>query len=263
LYREQFTGLTAFVDASNVYGSTCEMARMLRKFVKGYLRMSPEQMVPYANGDPSDLQAGDERARENPMLASLHALFLREHNRLAGQFSSLFPEATDEEIYQKARRLVWAQMQNIVYGQYLNVLLGAETMKKYRLEFDLNDEYEEDVNPGIKNSFAAAAFRFGHSGLQGQIEMKNPYFDEPMVFSLRDHFFNLRLYYERNGKGMEDILNGMMYQAGKPVDRFVTKDVTRFLFANVNGLGSRFGGEKHSKGQRSWHSRLQCVQAIL
>ena len=47
--------------------------------------------------------AGDVRSSENPALASLHTVLLREHNTLAGQIAIDNPTFTGEEIYQQAR----------------------------------------------------------------------------------------------------------------------------------------------------------------
>jgi len=138
---------------------------------------------------------------------------------------------------QETRRLVIAEMQNIIYGQWLEVLLGQQTMLKMNLTFSLTDQYLPNVNPGIRNSFATAAFRFGHSGLPSHFEMRNVRNNRITVNSLQDHFFNMKLYYINQGQGMEDILNGMLFQGARPIDRFVVQDVTNFLFANVNGLG--------------------------
>ena len=65
------------------------------------------------------LQAGDVRALEMPGLASLHTLWMREHNRLASQIRNLSSDLTDEEIFQIARKILIGEMQNIVYDEYL------------------------------------------------------------------------------------------------------------------------------------------------
>ena len=50
--------------------------------------------------------AGDIRANENPELASLQTLFVREHNRVAARIAEKNPAWTDEELYQAARNFV-------------------------------------------------------------------------------------------------------------------------------------------------------------
>ena len=62
----------------------------------------------------------------------MHMLFMREHNRIAEELGRHLPEALrqDELIYQETRRLVGAEMQNLVYGEYLPTILGAKYMKK-------------------------------------------------------------------------------------------------------------------------------------
>ena len=55
---------------------------------------------------------GDVRAAENPALTSVHTIWLREHNRIARELQMLLPNADDEELYQSARRIVVAEMQD-------------------------------------------------------------------------------------------------------------------------------------------------------
>ncbi len=85
-FREQMNAITAFVDASNVYGSDDETAARLRTLRGGRLRVSTvggrDYLPVFADGR---MKAGDQRALEMPGLAAMHTLFLREHNRLADQ----------------------------------------------------------------------------------------------------------------------------------------------------------------------------------
>ena len=62
-------------------------------------------------------------------------------------------------MYQEARRIVSAEMQNIVYGEYLPTVLGVDFMRRYDLIVKEETEYDPKVDPTIFNSFATAAFR--------------------------------------------------------------------------------------------------------
>ena len=116
-------GITSFVDASNVYGSDDEIAASLRSNVDGKLLVDDSNFLPIID----DVQtAGDVRALEMPGLASMHTLFVREHNRLCDVIKSVEPSWDDETIYQNARRILIAEYQSITYGGYLPQVLGEK-----------------------------------------------------------------------------------------------------------------------------------------
>ena len=56
-------------------------------------------------------RAGDARVNVIPSLGWSHALFLREHNRIAKIFANINPRWSDETIFQETRRLVAAIIQ--------------------------------------------------------------------------------------------------------------------------------------------------------
>ena len=60
--------------------------------------------------------AEDVRALEQPGLTAMHSLFLNEHNRLALLLHENDLQLSYEEIYQVVRKVVGAEMQNIVYN---------------------------------------------------------------------------------------------------------------------------------------------------
>lgn len=73
---------------------------------------------------------------------------------------TLRPNASDEFIFQETRRIVIAEMQNIVYGEYLPVLLGSAAMNSYGLRLDdAFSFYDAAVDATIFHSFATAAYR--------------------------------------------------------------------------------------------------------
>ena len=77
----------------------------------------------------------------------------------------------DEILYQEARRIVSAEMQNIVYGEYLPTILGVDYMQEYDLVVAEESLYDSSVDPTIFNSFATSAFRFGHSMVNGMFKL--------------------------------------------------------------------------------------------
>ena len=94
-----------------------------------------------------------------PGLAAMHTVWHREHNRIAYQLQADHGMTDDEEIYQLARRLVGAQMQNVAYGQWLTAVLGESKMSELELSLENRSNYDSSEDPSIFNSFATAAFR--------------------------------------------------------------------------------------------------------
>ena len=82
----------------------------------------------------------------------------KSHSRIAAQIKTLYPLWNDEKIYQEARRLVVAELQNIVYNEFLPVVLGTNSVPH-----GLNSVYDPNKEATVLNVFATAAYRFGHS----------------------------------------------------------------------------------------------------
>ena len=55
---------------------------------------------------------------------------MREHNRIAFILRGLLLQASDEEIFQRSRAIVGAILQNILYGQWLPLVLGDVYMHR-------------------------------------------------------------------------------------------------------------------------------------
>lgn len=246
--RNQFNAITGFIDASNVYGSDNARARLLRTFKDGKLKVSMVgefEHLPKINGQ---FLAGDNRAEEMPGLATMHTLFVREHNRIANFFKG---QGSDEAIYQKARRILIAEMQNVIYSEYLPALLGPSNIRDFKLMGSSFSFYDEYVNPGINAAFSTAAYRFGHSMLQGIINVVSEVTRQTSnTYRLRDNFFNLTQVFADNGRGMQRILYGLITQKAQVHDRFVTSDVTNFLFRErQNDFGSDLVARNIARGR--------------
>lgn len=98
---------------------------------------------------------GDPRTNQNPALLSFAIVFLRWHNVLAQRIQVQHPSWSDEDVFQRARRIVVASLQNIITYEFLPALLGTE-IPSYT-------GHNPDVHPGISHMFQAAAFRFSHT----------------------------------------------------------------------------------------------------
>lgn len=101
----------------------------------------------------------------------MHILFAREHNRIADILSGLNPRWSDDVIFFETKRIVEAEIQHIVYNEWLPQVIGTETMQRFSLslrETGYSDDYNPDVNACITSEFSTAAQRFGHSTVDGR-----------------------------------------------------------------------------------------------
>ncbi|MFK8115201.1 MAG: peroxidase family protein, partial [Rubripirellula sp.] len=216
---EQVNSITAWVDGSQVYGSDQETSDALREFVGGRLLISDDGLLP--TDENGGLLAGDIRAAENVVLTSMHALFVREHNRLADAISAENPDLTDEQIFQEARATVIAEMQSITYNEYLPALLGEDALSEYA-------GYDSRVDPSIANEFSTAAFRFGHSSLNDEFrQVGNDGEEVAEAISLASAFFTPELLEET---GIDAFLKYASSTQSQEIDLAVVDSLRNFLF---------------------------------
>ncbi|HIB65325.1 MAG TPA: hypothetical protein EYO33_09485 [Phycisphaerales bacterium] len=233
--REQYNNASGWIDASMVYGASPERAAAIRSFEGGKLKESQPGYLPYNvdgldnedpfRGDPTRLfLAGDRRANENLALASMQTLFMREHNRLAGELAQKYPGASDEEIYQSARKVVGAQIQKITFDEFLPSLLGKDALPAY-------EGYKPDTDAGIHNIFASAAFRMGHSQVSRAIRRIEENGDETqhghLCLRAGYHQASERLISEG---GVDPVLRGLSEYLQEKTDTRIIDDLRNFLF---------------------------------
>jgi hypothetical protein len=184
--RQHVNMVTSFIDGSAVYGSEMIRANWLRSFKNGKLKVSEGNLLPYNTltgeldspidplapemgndtGEESKLfVAGDVRANENPLLASVHTLFVREHNRQCDLIKLKNPTWSDEEIYQYARKMVGGFIQQILFNEWL---------PSVGIHLPAYSGYKNNINPTVSNEFTGAGFRLGHTLLSSKIRRLNP-----------------------------------------------------------------------------------------
>jgi peroxidase len=188
--RQQVNTDTSFEDLSQVYGSTDAVASILRTHSGGRLRTSAGDLLPYESSFTStelatlnrdeggiandahqvpDAQlfvAGDKRVNENIELTAMHTVFMRNHNRLAGQLQSLHPSWTDQQLYQEARKLNIAEAEMVTYNELLPAIFGVNLTSQYT-------GYNPNVDPAISTEFSTVGFRFGHTLLSNAVGRDN------------------------------------------------------------------------------------------
>ena len=91
--------------------------------------------------------AGDHRASEQPALAAIHTIFLREHNRIVDELTRINPHWGDERLYQEGRRIMGAAFQHITFNEFLPRIIGLNSMNLYDLRVrteGYSNDYDAD-----------------------------------------------------------------------------------------------------------------------
>nr|CAH7767538.1 unnamed protein product [Callosobruchus chinensis] len=189
--QKQITTATSYLDLSVIYGNDKKAADSIRLFKGGLLKteMKHGQEFPKSLKHPtvedncSDMRdpgescydIGDNRSNQNPQLAVIHILFMREHNRIARQLSKLNPEWCDEKVFQEARKINIAQHQHIAFYQYLPIVLGRKNMIHNKIIQDAEgyvDDYDEDIDATAFDEHGTAAFRYYHTQIAGHLNTR-------------------------------------------------------------------------------------------
>lgn len=288
--RQQTNELTAYIDASQVYGSDAARAAALRG-PGATLRMTPggngevllgQNSGGYANAEmgptPSSgyFLAGDVRANEQIGLSAAHTLFAREHNRLVEELTArlgagdtaLIAERDaaivdasngitnqDDFTFEAARKIVGAQMQKITYTEFLPALIGVDLTRAYT-------GYDETVDAGISSEFSTAAFRVGHTMLSSEllrVDASGPTPGTTRV-ALRDAFFNPG---EVFANGVDSLLLGLASQRAQAIDPLLVDDVRNFLFGPPGSGGFDLASLNLQRGRDHGIGSLNAVRDAL
>ena len=247
LPREQINDLTSYIDASMVYGSNAVVGRAVRLFRDGLLRTGPnfpgsqptlpvdDQSIVACPNNQECFLCGDVRCNEQISLTIMHTIWLREHNRIARQLGRINPHWDDERIFQEARRIVGALIQKITYVDYLPKVLGPEVFE--RVIGTAYPGYNPEVNAGTANSFAGAAYRYGHSLIRPQFDRLGADY-RPLAIgplNLVEAFFNPNQF--RTSVGTDPIVRGLVSVNSRRVDEFLNIVLTTKLFQTSTSPG--------------------------
>ena len=249
-HREQLNMLTHYLDMSQIYGSDIEKNLGLRTLKggllnsttnkinkKAYLPIDQNKKGTCANvkkGVPC-FMSGEIRINQNLLLSSIHTVFLREHNRVAGLLAEQNPDWSDEKVFQETRRIIIGEYQHVVYNQWLPVLVGKRAHKLYGL-MPLNQgyflKYDQKLYPSISNEFATAAFRFGHTLIRPTMTQADVKYRKIHESALRDIVFNPSNAFKHGG--IDSYIRGCVMEGTNKYDRHINDHLNNHLFEDLN-----------------------------
>jgi len=241
--RSQPNRLTSYLDGSVLYGSDGYRWHCLREKRAGRLRlMGDAQLLPKnrvadlgltvensPSSGPEFFVSGDVRSNENVVLLAMHHVFAREHNRLADAVGAARPDWDDVKVFESARMLVAAKLQQVTYNEWLPCLLGTDGLPAYT-------GYKKEVDATLSAFFTTAAFRLGHTLVNKEITRLGPG-NEPLAggaVSLKKGLFNPSFFEET---GPDPFLRGSANTRASALDLSVVDGLRNFLFTDVPGEG--------------------------
>lgn len=258
--RVHINTITSTLDANTIYGSTKAIADQLRTFSGGQMKVQdvfasmglkpllPKQLIRpdldcfgRPNADTYCFFGGDERVNEQPTLTALHTLYVRDHNRVAKRLAQLNPHWDDDRIYHETRHIEAALVQHILISEYLPLLIGHDMMIKYNLTAAPPNTYwngyDPSVTPSISQGFSTAAFRQGHTFIQGKVRFYDSRTFEFVGSMMLRSLFKRPFHYYKPGR-VDEVVAGIINTPAQVYDPFVTEEISGHLFQEP---GESFG----------------------
>lgn len=223
---------TAFIDLSFVYGSSLERSLNLRSRSGGKLLVTadnsgrPYPLIRQLNSS-LQMQFGDSRGDVHPAFTMVLTALLRNHNSLASRLQALHPDWDDEKLFQEARKINVALFQHVVYGQWMDALLGTPNDVSVRASELQRTYYKPDVDPRISLIFSTAAYRL-HTLIAGFFEQRGPQYEPTQKMRLRDVFHDPLKLVANNT--FDELMRGLAAQALRQFNNKYTSEMTEFLF---------------------------------
>jgi hypothetical protein len=148
---------------------------------------------------------------------------MREHNRLADEIAAAHDDWSDDQVYQRARKLVGGEIQVITYKEFLPALLGSFAP-------GIDSVYDPNLNASVLTEFSTALFRVGHTMLSPNLlRIANDGSEAPGgPMPLRDAFFLQQSL--AGASELEYFLKGLASDQQQEVDMHIVDDVRDFLF---------------------------------
>jgi len=215
-----------YLDLSQLYGSDGATAASLR-YPDGTCKTSYNGTALPLDPTGQYFVTGDPRVMENPELTATTTLFMREHNYWVGTLKAQHPDWSGDRLYYMAKAITTAEYQNIIYKEFLPVLIGP-VLGPYQ-------GYDPSVNAQVTQEFSTAAFRVGHSQISGTQAGIDNSGAEVFTESLADAFFNDAAKDVTNG--IDPLLRNIGTDFSQATDPYAVPELRNLLVAGLVGGG--------------------------
>jgi peroxidase len=150
---------------------------------------------------------------------------MREHNSWVDTLKSQHPDWSAAQLYNMAKSITTAEYQNIIYQEYLPVLIG-DALKPY-------NGYDPTVNAQATQEFSTAAFRVGHSQVSDTQTGLDNNLNVVFTESLAEAFFNTPEIDEQNG--INPLIRTLGVDSSQATDVYTVAALRNLLFAGLVG----------------------------
>jgi len=104
-YADQMNAVTHWLDNSNIYGSGVQESNFIRTKKNGMIKSTVDETNSvWSNFFP--------------------ILWTREHNRIAQSLKTLNDQLDDDALFFRARRILNAEYQHVIYNEWLPIIIG-------------------------------------------------------------------------------------------------------------------------------------------
>ncbi|KAI6231399.1 Peroxidasin [Aphelenchoides besseyi] len=241
--REQANEVSSYLDGSFIYGTSIDELRK-RKTDGGRLITINIPTIGAYDLLPTDRQSNEFCRSQQPApnrcfvsgtrdvnllpgISALHTLWTRQHNRLATQLKILNRRWNDERIFEESRKILIAQLQHVTYNEFLPVLLGQESIKRYELRLKstgFDSSYDMNLSADALNEFAVLVSALAFSLLPNQRIKLTQQFNNPDYLLQRGGFEKL----------VHELITNPIEKTGP---KLAAEFRGEFLASHVTGLG--------------------------
>ncbi|XP_014367783.2 peroxidase isoform X1 [Papilio machaon] len=245
---------TCYLDLSLIYGVSDNQSKSLREGKGGRMLTvernggvwppqaanAQETCTPSIPANDTCYVAGDPRINQNPELAVLQTMLLKEHNRKADTLSQMNGRWDDDKIFQETRRIIIAMYQQINYYEFLPILLGRDNMLENKIIYedptDYINDYNNEISAGITNEFTTAAFRYFHTLIRGRLDIVKENRNLERTLRLSDWYNRPSVIEEPDA--FDGLARGLSYQPEDKADQYFDEETTQYLFRGNSTKGS-------------------------